>query len=61
MRLANNPWFYNTKNEGKYEMKIERYVDKNGKRYVRVKFVDRYGTEVIMEETEFEERYGKIE
>lgn len=46
---------------GYLEMKVERYVDKNGKSWVRVKFMNRARTEVIMPEIEFVRHYGKIE
>lgn len=42
-------------------MKVERYVVKNSKAWVRIKFLDKYRTEVILSESEFEKRYGKVE
>lgn len=42
-------------------MVVERYTDKNGKAWVRVKFPDRYRTEVALPEAEFEKQYGKVE
>lgn len=42
-------------------MKVERYTDSNGKAWVRVKFLDKYRTEVILPEVEFEKQYGKVE
>lgn len=42
-------------------MEVERYTDKNGKAMVRIKFLDNYRTEVILPESEFEKRYGKVE
>lgn len=41
-------------------MKVEKYTDKNDKAWVRIKFTDRAGTEVIMQENEFVKRYGNI-
>ena len=38
---------------------VERYED-NGISYVRVKYND-YGTEVLMQEKEFEKMYGKFD
>lgn len=40
---------------------VEKYIDSNGKAWVRIKFMDKYRTEVILSELEFEKRYGKIE
>lgn len=42
-------------------MEVERYTDKNGKVMVRIKFLDKYKTEVVLSESEFENTYGKIE
>lgn len=42
-------------------MKVERYTDKNGKAWVRIKFQDKYKTEVVIPESEFEKKYGKVE
>lgn len=42
-------------------MKVEKYVDKNGKSWVRVKFMNWARTEVIMPEIEFVRHYGKVE
>lgn len=42
-------------------MDVERYTDKNGKALVRIKFLDKYRTEVILFKSEFEKRYGKVE
>lgn len=42
-------------------MEVERYIDKNGKVWVRIKFLDKYKTEVALPELEFEKRYGKVE
>lgn len=41
-------------------MEVERYTDKNGKVWVRIKFLDKHRTEVILSTLEFENRYGKI-
>lgn len=40
---------------------VERYIDDNGKSYVRIKYNDKYRTEVIMQECEFERAYGKFD
>ena len=42
-------------------MKAERYIDNNGKAWVRIKFTDRARTEVILPEDEFVKRYGNID
>ena len=42
-------------------MEVERYTDKNGKVWVRIKFLDKYMTEVVIPESEFEKKYGKVE
>lgn len=42
-------------------MEVERYTDKNGKLWVRIKFLDKYKTEVVLSDSEFEKRYGKVE
>lgn len=42
-------------------MIVERYKDKNGQEWVRVKFTDWARTEVILPEDEFVKRYGNIE
>lgn len=42
-------------------MKVERYTDKSGKTWVRIKFMDQYKTEVALPEAEFEKQYGKVE
>ena len=39
----------------------EKYVDENGKVYIRMKYNDRYRTEVIMQESEFERVYGEFD
>lgn len=41
-------------------MIVEKYTDKKGKMWVRIKFLDYFKTEVIMPETEFTKRYGNI-
>lgn len=41
-------------------MKVERYTDKHGKAWVRIKYFDKGRTEVIMPEEEFERTYGKV-
>lgn len=42
-------------------MEVERYIDKNGKEWVRIKFLDKYKTEIALSESEFEKAYGKVE
>lgn len=42
-------------------MKVEKYIDNNNEPWVRIKFLGKYKTEVILSETEFEKRYGKVE
>lgn len=42
-------------------MKVEKYNDKNNEAWVRIKFMDKYKTDVILSESEFEKRYGKVE
>lgn len=42
-------------------MKVERYTDSNNRAWVRVKFLDKYRTEVVLPEVEFEKQYGKVE
>lgn len=42
-------------------MDVEKYVDKNNKVLVRIKFLDKYKTEVVLSELEFEKSYGKVE
>lgn len=42
-------------------MKVEKYIDNNSKSWARIKFLDKYRTEVILSEYEFEKRYGKVE
>lgn len=42
-------------------MEVERYINKNGKAWVRIKFIDKYKTEVVLSESEFEKAYGKVE
>ncbi len=37
---------------------VERYIDYNGKVWVRIKYMD-VGTEVIMSEEDFQNRYEK--
>ncbi len=37
-------------------MKVEKYTNSKGEKWVRVKFLDKYKTEVIMTEEEFIER-----
>lgn len=37
-------------------MKTEKYVDKSGKVWKRIKFEDRYRTEIIVPELEFEKK-----
>lgn len=41
-------------------MEVKRYTDKNDKIYVKIKFLDKYKTEVILLESEFKKRYGKV-
>lgn len=41
-------------------MDVERYLDKGGKAWVRIKFHDRYRTEVITPEPEFEKNMEKL-
>lgn len=41
-------------------MKVERYTNRKGEAWVRIKFVDTARTEVIMPEAEFEKKYGKL-
>lgn len=41
-------------------MKVEKYIDKKGKGWVRIKFTDCYRTEVILSESEFVKRYGNV-
>ncbi len=42
-------------------MKVERYTNNKGEVWVRIKFIDKYKTEVIMPEVEFIKRYGKVD
>ncbi len=42
-------------------MRIERYRNIKGEKWVRIKFMDAARTEVIMPEEEFIKRYGKID
>lgn len=42
-------------------MKVEKYNDKNNEVWVRIKFLDKYKTDVILSESEFKKRYGKVE
>lgn len=42
-------------------MNVERYTDSNGKVLVMIKFLDRYRTEVVLPEAEFEKQYGNVE
>lgn len=42
-------------------MVVEKYTDKSGKAWVRIKFTDWARTEVILPEDEFLKRYGNIE
>ena len=37
----------------------ERYIDE-GVSYIRLKYNDKYRTEVIMQECDFEKAYGKL-
>ena len=41
-------------------MKAERYIDNNNNPWVRIKFLDKYRTEVVLPEPEFEKKYGKV-
>lgn len=41
-------------------MRIERYTNRKGEVWIRIKFMDTTRTEVIMSEEEFENRYGKF-
>lgn len=43
-----------------FKMEVERYTDKNGNTWVRIKFTDRARTEVILPESEFIKHYGYI-
>lgn len=40
-------------------MEIEKYTDIHGSTWVRVKFKNKYRTEIIMSEEEFKKKYGK--
>ena len=42
-------------------MIAERYTDESGKIYVRLKYNDKHRTEVVMQESEFENVYGKFD
>lgn len=42
-------------------MKVERYTDRNGNTWIRIKFMDQYKTEVTMQESVFEKQYGNVE
>lgn len=42
------------------KLKIEKYIDSGGKSWVRVRYTDRYRTEVIMPEEKFEKNYGDV-
>ncbi len=42
-------------------MKVEKYTNNKGKVWVRIKFLDKYKTEVIMTEEEFNRRYKKTD
>lgn len=42
-------------------MKVEQYTDKNGMSCVRIKFMDKFRTEVVLSENEFIRQYGNIE
>lgn len=43
------------------KLKVERYIDMNNNPWIRIKFLDKYRTEVILPESEFEKKYGKVE
>ncbi len=42
-------------------MKVEKYTNRKGGTWVRIKFMDVAKTEVIMPEKEFVKKYGKID
>lgn len=42
-------------------MEVEKYIDKMGRIYVRIKFMDKFRTEVVLPENEFVRQYGNIE
>lgn len=42
-------------------MKIEKYTNSKGEIWVRIIFVDRYRTEIIMTESDFVKAYGKLD
>lgn len=44
-----------------FKMRIEKYTNSKGETWVRIKFMDQHRTEVIMPETEFVKRYGKVD
>lgn len=41
-------------------MRIEKYTNRKGETWVRIKFMNITKTEVIMPEAEFEKQYGKL-
>ncbi len=43
------------------KIKVERYTERNGEVWVRIKFMDAAGTEVIMPEEEFVKQYGRVD
>ncbi len=51
--------FYSEKRRNNL-MKIERYKNNKGEKWVRIKFMNTAKTEVIMSEKEFVKRYGKL-
>ncbi len=42
-------------------MKVEKYINRRGETWVRIKFMDVARTEVIMSEKEFVKKYGEID
>ncbi len=42
-------------------MEIERYTNSKGEVWVRIKFMNKYRTEVVMPEKEFIKQYGKVD
>ncbi|MCM1121181.1 MAG: hypothetical protein NC416_01220 [Eubacterium sp.] len=42
------------------ERRKERYINKSGKIWVRIKYMDAARTEVVMPEREYMKRYGNI-
>ncbi len=43
------------------KIKVERYTERNGEVWVRIKFMDAAKTEVIMPEEEFVKQYGRVD